>query len=49
MYEHYLGILAAKNLISTDDLHNFKDVYPLFEPFYVTYDKVAAEASWVVI
>lgn len=37
-YEAYVELLLKKSLISKDDCHNFKDIYPLFEPFYVTYD-----------
>jgi adenylate kinase len=37
-YESFLELLLKKNLLSKDDCHNFKDIYPLFEPFYVTYD-----------
>jgi adenylate kinase len=37
-YEKFLELLLQKSLISKDDCHNFKDIYPLFEPFYVTYD-----------
>lgn len=38
-YESFVDLLASMNLISADDSHNFKETYPLFEPFYVTYDK----------
>jgi hypothetical protein len=38
-FENFVTALGGKNLISLDDVHNFKDMYPLFEPFYVTYDK----------
>jgi hypothetical protein len=39
VYEEFLAVLERKNLISTDDMHNFTEIYPLFEPFYVSYDK----------
>ncbi len=38
-YEKYVDLLATNNLISSDDAHNYRDIYPLFEPFYVSYDK----------
>lgn len=38
-YEKFVDLLTGMNLISTDDSHNFKETYPLFEPFYVTYDR----------
>eukprot|EP01117_Protostelium_nocturnum_P011379 TRINITY_DN4128_c0_g3_i1.p1 TRINITY_DN4128_c0_g3~~TRINITY_DN4128_c0_g3_i1.p1 ORF type:complete len:1013 (+),score=345.52 TRINITY_DN4128_c0_g3_i1:212-3250(+) len=37
-YESYLSNLVKRNLISKDDERTFKEVYPLFDPFYVSYD-----------
>lgn len=42
-YEEYVTVLANKSIISIDDMHNFVEIYPLFEPFYVTYDKDSAD------
>ncbi|UJR32417.1 hypothetical protein I4U23_019879 [Adineta vaga] len=39
MYEQYLHCLAEKNLISYDDEITYAEVYPLFDPFYINYDK----------
>eukprot|EP01088_Endostelium_zonatum_P020663 TRINITY_DN7728_c0_g1_i1.p1 TRINITY_DN7728_c0_g1~~TRINITY_DN7728_c0_g1_i1.p1 ORF type:complete len:522 (-),score=99.87 TRINITY_DN7728_c0_g1_i1:53-1618(-) len=38
IYEEYLAVLLKKNLISKDDLITFSDLYPVFDPLYVTYD-----------
>ncbi len=38
-YEEYVHSLTLKNLISKDDDYNYCEIYPLFEPFYVSYDK----------
>lgn len=42
MFENYLHYLAEKNLLSHDDEVTFAELYPLFDPFYVNYDKGAA-------
>jgi hypothetical protein len=42
-YNNYLELLLSRNLISGDDLMTYKQVYPLFAPFYVFYDKGNAE------
>ncbi|CAF1249383.1 unnamed protein product [Rotaria magnacalcarata] len=39
VFENYLHCLAEKNLISHDDEHTYAELYPLFDPFYVNYDK----------
>jgi hypothetical protein len=38
-YESFLHLLAGKNMISPDDLTTYSEVYPLFDPFFVSYDK----------
>ena len=43
MFEEYLRCLSQKNLISHDDEKTYAELYPLFDPFYVNYDKEAAE------
>ena len=42
IFEEYLHCLAEKNLISMDDEQTYAELYPLFDPFYVNYDKDAA-------
>lgn len=37
-YLEYLDILVRKNLISQDDKLTYAQVYPLFDPMYLTYD-----------
>ncbi len=37
-FESDINKLKNSNIISTDDAFNFKDIYSLFDPFYVTYD-----------
>ncbi len=39
IYEEYLQLLVNKNLLSKDDQATFTEVYPLFDPYYVTYDQ----------
>lgn len=39
IYEEYLALLRSKNLITEDDEVTFKETYPIFDPFYVSYDK----------
>jgi hypothetical protein len=39
IYEEYLQVLVNKNLISKDDQATFSELYPLFDPYYVTYDQ----------
>lgn len=39
VYEEYLALLQKKRLISKDDLATYREAYPLFDPFYVSYDK----------
>lgn len=38
-YENYLSLLLNYHLISEDDRLTFKEVYPIFSPFFVSYDK----------
>lgn len=38
LYLEYLNILVSKNLISEDDQLTYSQVYPLFDPMYLTYD-----------
>lgn len=37
-YEKFVELLASRNLISLDDEATYREVFPLFEPFYVFYD-----------
>ena len=37
-YESFVALLASRNLISLDDEATYREVFPLFEPFYVFYD-----------
>ena len=43
IYEAYLDRLVELSLISSDDHATFSQVYPLFDPFFVTYDKSVTE------
>lgn len=38
-FASYVDTLQQKNMISIDDCHTFKEIYPLFEPCYVFYDE----------
>lgn len=38
-YETFLQLLLSKSLISGDELETFKELYPLFDPHYMCYDK----------
>lgn len=38
-YGEYVELLSARNCIQTDQVKTFKQVHPLFEPFYVFYDE----------
>lgn len=38
-YEQYVDLLLRKNLISIDDAALYKEVFPMFEPYYVFYDE----------
>lgn len=40
-YEQFVDILRDKNLISLDDSATYKEVYPLYPPFFVFYDEGA--------
>jgi len=42
IFEQYLHCLAEKNLITHDDEITYAELYPLFDPFYINYDKGAA-------
>ena len=37
-YDEYLNILTKKNLISEDDCITYREVYPIFDPMYLSYD-----------
>lgn len=39
VYEEYLQILVNKNIITIDDFQTYKEIYPLYNAFYVSYDK----------
>jgi hypothetical protein len=39
VYEEYLSLLVTKNLLSKDDQLTFSELYPLFDPHYVSYDQ----------
>lgn len=43
VYESYLDKLVSLSLISYDDHATFSQVYPLFDPFFVNYDKNITE------
>jgi hypothetical protein len=38
-YEQFVDVLVDKSLISLDDALTYKEVYPLYPPFYVFYDE----------
>eukprot|EP01126_Amoeba_proteus_P004761 TRINITY_DN11580_c0_g1_i3.p1 TRINITY_DN11580_c0_g1~~TRINITY_DN11580_c0_g1_i3.p1 ORF type:complete len:616 (-),score=133.30 TRINITY_DN11580_c0_g1_i3:66-1913(-) len=42
-FENYLKFLSERNFISVDDERTFSEVYPLFDPFYVSYDREFGE------
>lgn len=37
-YERFVALLSSRNLISLDDEATYREIFPLFEPFYVFYD-----------
>ncbi len=37
-FDQFIDVLHDRRLISDDDRSTFKEVYPMFEPFYVAYD-----------
>lgn len=37
-YEEFLKKLLKQNLITTDDYNTYKEVYPIFDPSYLSYD-----------
>lgn len=39
IYNNYLEFLQKHSLISKDDFNTFKQVYPMFDPTYICYDK----------
>lgn len=39
LYEEYLKNLVDLNLINLDDFHTYKETYPIFDSFFVFYDK----------
>lgn len=38
IYEEYVDVLHKQGIISSDDQHTFKEVYPLMDPCFVSYD-----------
>lgn len=48
IYEEYLDLLVSKNLISFDDQWTYREVYPIFEPVFVSYrEQTSTELSTV--
>lgn len=43
LYHAYINKLGKDNFISPYEVENFKNIYPIFEPFYVFYDKEKAQ------
>lgn len=39
LYEDYLSQLLSMNLINDDDFETYKETYPIFDSFFVFYDK----------
>lgn len=39
VFEEYLRKLVLMNVISKDDQATYAEVYPLFDPYFVSYDK----------
>lgn len=39
VYEEYLQKLVSMSVISKDDQATYAEVYPLFDPYFVSYDK----------
>lgn len=42
-FEVYLSALVERCLISKDDESTYAEVYPLFDPYYVSYDNASSE------
>ncbi len=38
-YEQFVDLLCDRSLITCDDVHTYKEVYPLYPPFFVYYDE----------
>jgi hypothetical protein len=38
MYSQYLNLLLSKGFISSDDYDTWNEVYPIFDPIYLSYD-----------
>ncbi len=38
IYSDYLGLLLSKGFISSDDYDTWNEVYPIFDPIYLSYD-----------
>ncbi len=38
-YEDFLKMLVERHLITADDFQTYREIYPLFDAFYVSYDK----------
>ncbi|CAF1163146.1 unnamed protein product [Adineta ricciae] len=43
IFERYLRCLVGKSLITLDDEITYAELYPLFDPFYVNYDKASTQ------
>jgi len=39
IYEDYLRLWVEKGVITNDDYETYKEIYPIFEPFYVSFDR----------
>lgn len=39
LYNEYLGVLMSKKLINKDDYFTYQEIYPMFKPVYVFYEK----------
>ncbi len=42
IYEEYLTLLIHRGMITSDDFETYREVYPLFDPLYVSYDRDGA-------
>ena len=45
LYDDYLTLLLERGLITTDDRETYKEVYPLFDPLYLSCDRDKASYS----
>ena len=42
LYAQFLRLLAARGLLTPDDVANYAAICPLFDPVYVFYDETKA-------